>query len=177
MCGITGIYNYTTNEPVNKGIFEKVTNSIIHRGPDEFGYFYDDKNGVGLSSRRLSIIDLTTGKQPLYNEDGSIVLVGNGEIYNFPELYEHLVSKGHRFKTKSDIIITHQWFRGASPFHCQRRIQIELDLSTMHLRQQKLREGESSGDLSQPAETPKKTPSRRTAALLSSRWKPGTWLR
>ncbi len=102
MCGITGIYNYTNNDPVNRNIFEKATDAIYHRGPDEYGYFYDDKNGVSLGSRRLSIIDLSTGKQPLYNEDGSIVLVCNGEIYNYPELREKLLSSGHRFKTQSD---------------------------------------------------------------------------
>ena len=102
MCGIIGIYNYTSKEPVNRGVFENAASVIYHRGPDEFGYFYDDNDGVSLGSRRLSIIDLSTGKQPLYNEDNSIILVGNGEIYNFPELYEKLVVKGHKFKTRSD---------------------------------------------------------------------------
>ena len=102
MCGITGIYNYTSNDPVNKNTFEKALDAIYHRGPDEHGYFYDDKNGVSLGSRRLSIIDLSTGKQPLYNEDGSIILVCNGEIYNYPELTEKLISSGHRLKTHSD---------------------------------------------------------------------------
>lgn len=102
MCGIVGIYNYTSNEPVNKTILDKATSVLYHRGPDENGYFYDDKNGVGFGHRRLSIIDLSTGTQPLFNEDGSIVLIGNGEIYNFPELYEKLIGLGHRFKTRSD---------------------------------------------------------------------------
>lgn len=102
MCGIVGIYNYTTNEPVNRQILEKAAWAIAHRGPDEFGYHFDDKNGVGISSRRLSIIDLSTGKQPLFNEDNSISLVGNGEIYNFPELFEEITQKGHKLKTRSD---------------------------------------------------------------------------
>lgn len=102
MCGITGIYNYTTSEPINRQILEKAAWAIAHRGPDEFGYHFDDKNGIGISSRRLSIIDLSTGKQPLFNEDNSISLVGNGEIYNFPELFDDLTSKGHKFKTRSD---------------------------------------------------------------------------
>lgn len=102
MCGITGIYNYTTSEPVNRKVLETATDVLHHRGPDEGGYFFDDKNGVGLGHRRLSIVDLTTGKQPLFNEDGSIALVGNGEIYNFPDLYESLIKQGHKFKTKSD---------------------------------------------------------------------------
>lgn len=102
MCGIAGIYNYTSKTPVDRKVFEDATTVIHHRGPDEFGYFYDDMSGISLGSRRLSIIDLSTGKQPLYNEDNSIVLVGNGEIYNFPELFDKLISQGHKFKTRSD---------------------------------------------------------------------------
>ena len=102
MCGIIGIYNYTTSEPVNKGALENATSVLYHRGPDEFGYFFDDKDGLGFGHRRLSIIDLSTGRQPLYNEDNSIVSVVNGEIYNFPELFDKLVSLGHKFKTRSD---------------------------------------------------------------------------
>ena len=102
MCGIIGIFNYSTNNPVDKVILEKATSVLEHRGPDEEGFFYDDKNGIGFGHRRLSIIDLSTGQQPLYNEDNSIVLVCNGEIYNFPELYGKLTEAGHRFKTRSD---------------------------------------------------------------------------
>lgn len=102
MCGIFGIHNYTTKEPVNRKSLELGTDSLTHRGPDEFGYFFDNQNGLAFGHRRLSIIDLSTGKQPLYNEDGQVVLVCNGEIYNFPELYDKLTSLGHRFKTKSD---------------------------------------------------------------------------
>jgi asparagine synthase (glutamine-hydrolysing) len=102
MCGIVGIYNYTNKEPVNKQILENANTVLYHRGPDEFGFYFDDENGIGLGSRRLSIIDLATGKQPLYNEDNSISLVCNGEIYNFPELYDKLISLGHKFKTRSD---------------------------------------------------------------------------
>ena len=102
MCGIIGIYNYSSSEPVGRKDLENATSVLTHRGPDEYGYFYDDKNGLGLGQRRLSIIDLSTGKQPLYNEDDSIVLICNGEIYNFPELFDKLVSSGHKFKTRSD---------------------------------------------------------------------------
>lgn len=102
MCGIVGIYNYTDKEPVNKYVLENANMVIYHRGPDEFGFYVDDENGIGLGSRRLSIIDLATGKQPLYNEDNSISLICNGEIYNFPELYDKLISLGHKFKTRSD---------------------------------------------------------------------------
>ena len=102
MCGIIGIYNYTTSEPVNKSTLEKATRVLYHRGPDEEGFYFDDKNGFGFGQRRLSIIDLSTGQQPLYNEDNSIVLICNGEIYNFPELFDKLTASGHRFKTRSD---------------------------------------------------------------------------
>src|SRR3989338_5535897 len=102
MCGIIGIYHYNSKEPANRLALEKATTVLEHRGPDEFGYFFDNQNGLAFGHRRLSIIDLSTGKQPLYNEDGSIVLVCNGEIYNYPELFEKLISSGHRFKTQSD---------------------------------------------------------------------------
>lgn len=102
MCGIVGIYNYTSFEPANRVALEKATSVLYHRGPDEQGYYFDDKNGLGFGHRRLSIIDLSTGQQPLYNEDNSIVLICNGEIYNFPELFDKLISLGHRFKTRSD---------------------------------------------------------------------------
>ena len=102
MCGIIGIYKYHSSEPVNRQVLENATSVLHHRGPDEGGYFFDDKCGVGFGHRRLSIIDLSTGQQPLYNEDNSIALVCNGEIYNFPELYEKLTKAGHHFKTRSD---------------------------------------------------------------------------
>lgn len=102
MCGITGIYNYSSNEPVNKEVLEKATSVLYHRGPDEDGFFFDDKNGLGFGHRRLSIIDLSTGRQPLYNEDKSITLICNGEIYNYPELKEKLIASGHQLRTSSD---------------------------------------------------------------------------
>ena len=76
--------------------------TIQHRGPDDEGYYFDDESFVHLAMRRLSIIDLTSGKQPIFNEDRSIVLVFNGEIYNYRILRKSLIEKGHRFKTNSD---------------------------------------------------------------------------
>jgi asparagine synthase (glutamine-hydrolysing) len=102
MCGILGIYNFTSKEPVNRKVLEDATSALYLRGPDEGGYFFDDSVGLGFGHRRLSIVDLSTGKQPLFNEDDSITLVANGEIYNFPDLLKDLESKGHKFKTKSD---------------------------------------------------------------------------
>ena len=100
MCGICGKYNYAISEPVTKEELKQMTDLLEHRGPDDEG-FHSDGN-VGLGMRRLSIIDLSTGHQPISNEDGSLWIVFNGEIYNFPDLHEKLVRKGHVFKTKSD---------------------------------------------------------------------------
>ena len=77
-----------------------MSDRIKHRGPDGDGYFID--GDVALGHRRLSIIDLSTGDQPMFNEDGSVVTVFNGEIYNYQELKEELIALGHDFKTKSD---------------------------------------------------------------------------
>lgn len=95
MCGIAGFYGFE-----DKSLLKKMADSLIHRGPDDDGY-YENKN-VMLANRRLSIIDLSTGKQPIYNEDKSIAIVYNGEIYNFKELRKGLEKKGHRFYTNTD---------------------------------------------------------------------------
>ena len=80
--------------------------SIVHRGPDDCGMFMRD--GIGLAMRRLSVIDLETGKQPMTNEEESLILVFNGEIYNYLELKQNALKKQHRFKTKSDTeVIVH----------------------------------------------------------------------
>lgn len=96
MCGICGIIR----KGDNKDIIKKMNDRIIHRGPDGEGYYID--GDVAFGHRRLSIIDLSTGDQPIYNEDGSVVTVYNGEIYNYVELRSELESLGHEFKTKSD---------------------------------------------------------------------------
>lgn len=103
MCGIAGYFGEG-----NKTILEKMVKTLIHRGPDDEGFYL--KENVSLGMRRLSIIDLTTGKQPIYNEDKSMVVVFNGEIYNFQELKKELISKGHQFYTNSDAeVIVHQY--------------------------------------------------------------------
>lgn len=96
MCGICGIIR----KGDNKDIIKKMNDRIMHRGPDGEGYYID--GDVAFGHRRLSIIDLSTGDQPIYNEDGSVVTVYNGEIYNYLELRSELESLGHEFKTKSD---------------------------------------------------------------------------
>ena len=97
MCGIAGIVTKRENK---KEIIEGMSKRIEHRGPDGEGYFFD--GDVALAHRRLSIIDLSTGNQPMFNEDDTIVTVYNGEIYNYVELRNELVASGHKFKTKSD---------------------------------------------------------------------------
>lgn len=92
--------------PVDRNLLERMNGALYHRGPDGEGYFVDDT--VGLAMRRLAIIDIATGQQPMSNEDGSIILVFNGEIYNFQELRADLCAFGHRFKTQSDTeVIVH----------------------------------------------------------------------
>ena len=101
MCGFAGYINIGEESRADQEILTRMTDKLVHRGPDSCGYFIDDN--VGLGFRRLSIIDLETGDQPLFNEDRSIVLMCNGEIYNYPELKDTLTKKGHRFRTNSDV--------------------------------------------------------------------------
>jgi asparagine synthase (glutamine-hydrolysing) len=99
MCGIAG-YLATEKIPLPPSLLESMCERLVHRGPDSFGHFRDGL--VALGHRRLSIIDLNTGDQPLGNEDGSVQVVFNGEIYNYRELRGELQSKGHKFATQSD---------------------------------------------------------------------------
>ena len=128
MCGIAGVYN-RNRAPVDPELVLRMTRTLIHRGPDEEGYFVnalgsasalagaplrrlgdgvgasgarDVRGHVGLGHRRLSIIDLGSGQQPLCNEDGTVWITYNGEVYNFVELSRELESRGHRFRTRSD---------------------------------------------------------------------------
>ena len=106
MCGIAGRFNYDPGRPVDAEVLGAMTDSIAHRGPDSAGYY--QAPGIGLGHRRLSIIDLSTGDQPLANEDGRVQVVFNGEIYNFAEVRAELIARGHRFRTHSDTeIIVH----------------------------------------------------------------------
>jgi asparagine synthase (glutamine-hydrolysing) len=103
MCGIAGFYGLE-----DKNLIKKMCNAIKHRGPDDYGYFID-KN-ICLGNRRLSIIDVKGGHQPIHNEDESIWIVFNGEIYNYKEIKQKLESKGHRFYTNSDTeVIVHAY--------------------------------------------------------------------
>ena len=106
MCGIAGRFNFDPLRPVDRTVLESMTDAIAHRGPDASGYHIGP--GIGLGHRRLSIIDLATGDQPLANEDGTIWTVFNGEIYNFADVRAELEARGHRFRTGADTeIIVH----------------------------------------------------------------------
>lgn len=100
MCGICGVYNVQSKEPVPPELIERMAGAISHRGPDESGVFLDGHVGLGIV--RLSIIDLGGGHQPISNETGDVWVVFNGEIWNYKELRKELVEKGHHFRTNSD---------------------------------------------------------------------------
>lgn len=101
MCGIAGITGSSRTDAI-----KKMTDIMVYRGPDDSGFFHDDN--IALGQRRLSIIDLNSGRQPIANEDNSLQLVCNGEIYNSPELRESLIARGHQFRTATDVeVILH----------------------------------------------------------------------
>jgi asparagine synthase (glutamine-hydrolysing) len=106
MCGICGKFAFGSGAAVSPALVETMADTIAHRGPDDVGYYVSGP--VGLGFRRLSIIDLKSGHQPISNEDGSVWIVFNGEIYNYQELREFLIAKGHIFKTRTDTeVIVH----------------------------------------------------------------------
>jgi len=106
MCGIAGIVSAVAGDEIDAGVIHRMCQAIVHRGPDDEGLFV--KHGTGLGMRRLSIIDLSGGHQPVFNEDRTVWIVFNGEIYNFPELREDLIKRGHTFDTHSDTeVIVH----------------------------------------------------------------------
>lgn len=106
MCGICGIYNFDRDKRVKRAEILGMRDIMTHRGPDSAGIYLE--GNIGLGFRRLSIIDLSTGDQPLQSEDGQVVLITNGEIYNYKELKESLLEKGHHFRTKTDVeVILH----------------------------------------------------------------------
>jgi asparagine synthase (glutamine-hydrolysing) len=106
MCGITGILSH--KNPLDKNLIQKMTDSLSHRGPDGQGIWH--KENLAIGHRRLAIIDLATGQQPLCNEDETVWITFNGEIYNYQELRQQLSQVGHRFRTQSDTeVIVHAY--------------------------------------------------------------------
>ena len=115
MCGIVGFYPLNGPHPIDRALLERMLDLIRHRGPDEFGIYYDDR--IGMGNARLSIIDLSTGTQPISNEDETVWIVFNGEIFNYVELRPELEALGHRFRTNSDTeVIVHLYEQYGS--HC-----------------------------------------------------------
>jgi asparagine synthase (glutamine-hydrolysing) len=108
MCGIAGYVNRDPARPADRALLARMAESLRHRGPDEDGYLQEGP--VGLAMRRLQVVDLKGGSQPLYNEDRTVAVVFNGEIYNFRELRRQLEARGHTFRTRSDTeVIVHQY--------------------------------------------------------------------
>jgi asparagine synthase (glutamine-hydrolysing) len=101
MCGIAGIHGLDAAAPIDRQALAAMTEALAHRGPDDHGYHIGP--GIGLGFRRLSIVDLETGNQPIWSGDRSVVCICNGEIYNYRELRARMESRGHRFRTRSDI--------------------------------------------------------------------------
>ena len=103
MCGIVTIFNYNSNQPVDRDELVRIRDHMTKRGPDGCGEWYSKDNRVGMGHRRLAIIDLSEyGSQPMCNEDGTVWIVFNGEIYNYQTLRSQLLAKGRRFKSNSD---------------------------------------------------------------------------
>ena len=108
MCGICGLINDDPNRPVDPAVLTRMNEALRHRGPDDAGLWHD--GSAGLAMRRLGVIDLAGGHQPMMNRDGSVVVVFNGEIYNYRELRDNLIALGHTFATQSDTeVILHAY--------------------------------------------------------------------
>src|SRR5882672_5906201 len=135
MCGITGIVYTDPTHPVDGTLLRRMTKALAHRGPDADGYLFGQ--GAALGHRRLSIIDLSTGDQPIYNEDRTKAIVFNGEIYNFRELRAELEARGHRFATSSDTeAIVHAWEEYGDD--CVRRLRGMFAFALWDLRKRRL---------------------------------------
>src|SRR4030095_15325789 len=101
MCGITGLLDF--NQGAIEADLSSMTGALVHRGPDDSGFFTSEDNALGFGHRRLSIIDLSArGRQPMRDADGTIIITFNGEIYNYREIKQELLRKGHRFASDTD---------------------------------------------------------------------------
>src|SRR3954470_23917188 len=100
MCGIAGLIHLSERPPLPGGVLQAMASSLVHRGPDEDGFL--EAPGLGLASRRLSIVGLADGRQPIAREDGGVAVFFNGEVFDHPELRAELEGRGHRFATRCD---------------------------------------------------------------------------
>jgi asparagine synthase (glutamine-hydrolysing) len=127
MCGIAGAYWFRSDRPVDEAFVARMCGTIVHRGPDDEGHFVSGNLGIGM--RRLSIIDLGGGRQPVFNEDRSVAVVFNGEIYNFQELRQRLEAQGHKFSTRTDteaIVHLYEQYGDRFPEHLNGMFAIAL---------------------------------------------------
>ena len=135
MCGIAGMFNVSSGRPAGEKDLRQMLAMIRHRGPDEFGIYLDGP--VGLGSARLSIIDLSSGQQPISNEDGTLWIVFNGEIFNYVELRPELESRGHRFATHSDTEVLLHAYEEFGP-QCLERLNGQFAFAIWSTRDQTL---------------------------------------
>lgn len=136
MCGIAGILDWSGNSPPQLGQLVRMLETIRHRGPDETGVYLD--GAIGLGSARLSIVDLNTGQQPITNEDGSLWIVFNGEIYNYPELRSELEARGgHRFYTQSDTEVLLHLYEESGP-DCLEQLNGQFAIAIWDSRRKRL---------------------------------------
>src|SRR3989442_6715479 len=135
MCGISGILYSERGRRPERRVIEAMTDALIHRGPDEGGCYLDGP--VALGNRRLSIIDIAAGRQPIGNEDGTVWITYNGEIYNYAELGEELLAKGHRFQTRSDTEVVLHLYEEAGE-DCVERLRGMFAFAIWDSRQDKL---------------------------------------
>ena len=135
MCGIVGTLDWSETRPPDVRLLRRMLGIIRHRGPDEFGIYLDQ--AVGLGSARLSIIDLSTGQQPIPNEDCTLWIVFNGEIYNYLELRDELERAGHRFSTHSDTEVIVHLYEDLGPA-CLERLNGQFAIALWDTRERSL---------------------------------------
>jgi asparagine synthase (glutamine-hydrolysing) len=139
MCGIVGVLNWSGSRagrhPPDVGLLRRMLGIIHHRGPDEFGLYVDHQAGIGCA--RLSIVDLSTGQQPIPNEDESLWIVFNGEVYNHPELRAELEQAGHRFSTRSDTEVILHLYEDLGPA-CLQRLNGQFAIAIWDTRKEEL---------------------------------------
>ena len=135
MCGIAGMVHSDPARPVSSETVQRMCDRIVHRGPDDYGNYVDGPVGIGM--RRLSIIDLAGGKQPIPNEDRTVWVILNGEIYNYKDLKRQLEAKGHRFATASDTEVIVHLYEEYGP-DCVTKLRGMFGFAVWDLRQQTL---------------------------------------
>src|SRR5213593_2287136 len=134
MCGIAGIIDLSGRRPSAPERIQAMAEALTHRGPDEDGFL--ERPGLGFASRRLSIVGLADGRQPIFNEDGSVAVVFNGELFDYPEMRADLEARGHRFATHCDTeVIPHRWEDHQEAMFAHLRGQFALALWDARRRQ------------------------------------------